>query len=106
MLWKDVQQFDETNGEHVQALRERCWQGGQVVYAVEKKRGWPPCNVSVLAEAFGCNMSVDERFDFETFHLEVPGGSAYWWRWEQQMEAWWIEGYTQARSEDPGSEEG
>ncbi|MBA2681081.1 MAG: hypothetical protein H0U76_22125 [Ktedonobacteraceae bacterium] len=94
MRWEDIQQggFDETDEAHVQALKARCLQGGQTVYAAEKRQGWAPSNLAESAEAFACNISIDNRFPAKLLHLEV-GGSEYWWKW-------WTEGYMQAQSSD------
>jgi len=100
MHWVDIKHFDETDGEHVQALKERCLRGGQTVYTFSKKLEQTPSHITASAEAFASNMSIDARFSEDLFHLEVPGGSEDWWKWFQQMEAWWLEGYHQARSND------
>lgn len=101
MHWEDIEHFDETNPAHVQALKERCMLGGQTVYAIHKKYGRSPSpsDVSESADAFGCNMSIDDRFPSEQVHLK-EGGSEYWRKWVQQMAAWWLDGYNQARSND------
>lgn len=33
MKWEEIEQFDETNVEHVQALHECCLEGGRVATA-------------------------------------------------------------------------
>jgi hypothetical protein len=101
MHWEDIQRFDETNPAHVQALKEHCMQSGQLVYTIQKKQGRSPSlsDVSEFAYAFGCNMSIDDRFPSEQLHLE-SGGSEYWWKWVQQIAEWWLAGYNGAPSDD------
>jgi hypothetical protein len=104
MHWNDIRQFDEHNAEHRQALRDRCLQGGHAAYAFNEKHGWSPSSLSELADVFGVNMTLDNRFPRELLHLDELGGSAYWWKWVEQMAAWWLEGYQQAQAEDQKTE--
>ena len=102
MRWEDIQRFDETNAEHVQALRERCLEGGRTAYAFGRKRGWEHANAPETAEIFGVNMTLDKQFPTAQVQPGVSGGSGYWWKWALQMASWWLEGYHQARAEGQG----
>lgn len=101
MQWEEISHFNETDEEHVQALRERCLSGGRVAYRMRLTYGWKELTAPLVAEtadAFAVNMLIREKSFAEQENLLA--GSAFGHEWIEKMSQWWAEGYRQARREE------
>lgn len=104
MKWEEIDQFDEINTEHVQALRQRCLEGGHVAYTMRQRHGWQALTapeVAKIALAFALNMLSEKSFsDLTPLYVASPYGQ----RWIETMREWWMEGYHQARNTEETAE--